>query len=112
VAPGFIDTHTHCDEGLGNIDSNVNLNYLIQGITTVVTGNCGNGTYKVMEIKVTWENQGIGTNAIHLVGCGDFREEVLGTEPREATPDDIEQLKSVSSVTRNVQVSFECLALS
>ncbi|MEA1883570.1 MAG: amidohydrolase family protein, partial [Thermotogota bacterium] len=41
VSPGFIDIHTHCDYGLGRISSNANLNYLIQGTTTVVTGNCG-----------------------------------------------------------------------
>lgn len=44
VSPGFIDVHTHCDGGLGRPDANANLNYLIQGTTTVVTGNCGDGT--------------------------------------------------------------------
>jgi len=95
VAPGFMDMHTHCDEGLGQVDSNVNLNYLTQGTTTVVTGNCGSGTFKVAEIKAAWENQGIGTNAVHLVGFGDVREEVLGTAPREATSDEIEHIKSI-----------------
>ena len=95
VAPGFIDMHTHCDEGLGQVDSNVNLNYLIQGTTTVVTGNCGSGTFRIAEIKSSWENQGIGTNAIHLVGFGDVRKEVMSREPREATPDEIEQIKSI-----------------
>jgi len=95
VTPGFIDMHTHCDEGLGQIDSNVNLNYLIQGTTTVVTGNCGSGSFNVAEMKASWENQGIGTNAIHFIGFGDVREEVLGTEPREATSDEVEQIKSI-----------------
>ena len=39
VSPGFIDMHTHCDDGLGDPESSANLNYLIQGTTTVVTGN-------------------------------------------------------------------------
>src|SRR4030066_59724 len=89
VSPGFIDMHTHCDSGLGQIDSNINLNYLIQGTTTVVTGNCGDGTYKVAEIKEKWEEQGIGTNAIHLVGFGTARSEVMGLEPRGATPEEL-----------------------
>ena len=51
VSPGFIDMHTHCDGGLGRPDANANLNYLIQGTTTVVTGNCGDGTFKIAETK-------------------------------------------------------------
>jgi len=47
VSPGFIDMHTHCDDyGLGEPSSNVNLNYLIQGVTTVRTGSCGSGCGK------------------------------------------------------------------
>jgi len=95
IAPGFIDMHTHCDEGLGQVDSNVNLNYLIQGTTTVVTGNCGSGTFKIAETKAEWEKLGIGTNAVHLVGFGTIREAVMGREPREATLDEIEKMKSI-----------------
>src|SRR5678815_2335374 len=42
LAPGFIDSHTH-------IESNVErspgaANFLLDGVTTVVTGNCGSST--------------------------------------------------------------------
>ena len=43
VAPGFIDLHTHSDSGLTRAATRDNLNYLRQGVTTVVTGNCGFG---------------------------------------------------------------------
>jgi len=95
VAPGFIDIHTHCDEGLGKVNSNANLNYLLQGTTTVVTGNCGSGTFKIAETKVKWENLGIGTNVIPLVGFGDVRKAVMGKEPRKATHEEIEKMKSI-----------------
>jgi N-acyl-D-aspartate/D-glutamate deacylase len=95
VAPGFIDMHTHCDGGLGRPDSNINLNYLIQGTTTVVTGNCGDGTFKIAEIKEKWEKQGIGTNAVHLVGFGTVRQTVMGREPREPTPEELEKIKKI-----------------
>ena len=78
VSPGFIDMHTHCDSGLGELDSNANLNYLIQGTTTVVTGNCGGSvSLKVAETKAKWEEQGIGTNAVFMVGFGTIREAVI-----------------------------------
>ena len=95
VSPGFIDMHTHCDGGLGRPESKANLNYMIQGTTTVVTGNCGGGTFKIAEIKDKWEKQGIGTNAVHLMGFGDVRGEVMGREPRLATPQEIEEMKAI-----------------
>jgi len=45
VAPGFIDIHTHCDFTLPRhprADSMVR-----QGVTTLVTGNCGHSTFPV-----------------------------------------------------------------
>jgi N-acyl-D-amino-acid deacylase len=95
VSPGFIDMHTHCDAGLGEQESCANLNYLIQGTTTVVTGNCGGGTYKIAETKAEWENQGIGTNAIHLIGFGDVRRAVMGNEPRDPTTQELEEIKAI-----------------
>lgn len=104
VSPGFIDVHTHCDlstygldirGGLGNPNNQANLNYLIQGATTVVTGNCGYGTYKIAEIKDLWESQEIGTNAIQLIGHGTVRSEVMGEEPRQPSPEELEEMKSI-----------------
>ncbi len=96
ISPGFIDLHTHCDSGLGSVESNVNLNYLTQGVTTVVTGNCGGSvSLKVAETKTKWEEQGIGTNAVFLVGHGTIRRAVMGTEPREATDEEIEKMKAI-----------------
>ena len=95
VSPGFIDIHTHCDEGLWKVDSNANLNYLIQGTTTVQTGPDGLGTFKIAEIKVKWENLGIGTNVIPLVGFGAVRKEVMGVEARKASSEEIEEMKEI-----------------
>src|SRR5439155_22555861 len=39
IAPGFIDLHTHSDTALTKKDTSANLNYLMQGVTTAVTGN-------------------------------------------------------------------------
>ncbi len=95
VSPGFIDMHTHCDEGLADPAAKANLNYLSQGVTTVVTGNCGAGTPKIAETKTNWENRGIGTNVVHLVGFGDVRRMVMGEEPRRPTPDELQEIKSI-----------------
>ncbi|MBN1224835.1 MAG: D-aminoacylase [Candidatus Aminicenantes bacterium] len=95
ISPGFIDVHTHCDGGLGSQESKANLNYLIQGTTTVVTGNCGGGTFKVAEVKAEWEKTGIGTNAVHLVGFGEVRHAVMQDEPRAPKPEELEEMKTL-----------------
>jgi N-acyl-D-aspartate/D-glutamate deacylase len=96
VSPGFIDMHTHCDRGLDRLETRANLNYLIQGTTTVVVGNCGGSvSLNVAETKKKWDEQGIGTNAVFLIGFGDAREEVMGREPRDATPEEIEKMKTI-----------------
>ena len=95
VSPGFIDVHAHSESGFREIDSNANLNYLIQGVTTVVTGADGGGTFNVAEIKAQWETLGIGTNAAHLVGFGAVREEVMGVEPREPTTEELQKMRSL-----------------
>ena len=96
VAPGFIDMHNHSDYTLGQASSNVNLNFLTQGLTTAVTGQCGMCvSLKVKETKAQWEEQGIGTNVVYLVGHGNIRSEVMGVEPRESTPEEIEKMKEI-----------------
>lgn len=96
VSPGFIDIHTHCDGGLGKEESKANLNYLNQGTTTVVTGNCGNGTFEVAETRARWQQQGIGTNAVPMVGFGTIREEVIGVAPRAVTPEELDKMRSLA----------------
>jgi N-acyl-D-aspartate/D-glutamate deacylase len=96
ISPGFIDMHTHCDVGLGETTSNANLNYLSQGVTTVVTGNCGGSvSLNAAETKKEWEEQGIGTNAVILAGHGNIRRAVMGVEPRESTPDEVAKMKQI-----------------
>jgi len=95
VAPGFIDMHTHCDGGLGKNKIKANLNYLTQGVTTVVTGNCGIGNFNMPEITKLWTDQGIGTNAAHLVGFGTIRRAVLGDVNRTPVPEELDKMKSI-----------------
>lgn len=93
VSPGFIDMHTHCESGLSSPALKANLNYITQGVTTVVTGNCGYGPLEVLEASRAMTN--IGTNAVILAGFGTIRREVLGTENRAPTAEELERMKSL-----------------
>lgn len=95
VCPGFIDVHTHCDRGLGRPETTENINYVTQGVTTVVTGNCGSGSFDIDRMQAEWEKVGIGTNAIMLVGFGTIRTAVMGVEIRDPTSEELERMKSI-----------------
>ena len=90
VAPGFIDLHTHCEWGLTDPAINANRNYVTQGVTTVVTGNCGYGPIDIPAISARMK--GMGTNAVLLAGFGTIRKEVLGTENRQPTPEELDKM--------------------
>jgi len=76
VAPGFIDGHTHTLADLSNEQTKSNQAYLMQGVTTVVTGNDGGSVLNVGDTLHKWETQGIGTNAVLLAGFGTIRSKV------------------------------------
>jgi len=95
VAPGFIDPHTHTLEDLSNPARKANENYLMQGVTTVFTGNDGGGPVRVAETLATWRRGGIGTNAALLVGHGTVRQQVLGMSDAAPTPDQLARMKEL-----------------
>jgi len=95
VSPGFIDPHTHTLEELSSRDKNHNLNYLTQGVTTVVNGNDGAGPVDIAKTANALEANGIGTNVALLVGHGSVREQVMGRAPRFATKQELEQMSAL-----------------
>jgi N-acyl-D-aspartate/D-glutamate deacylase len=95
VSPGFIDPHTHSLEELYSKDKNHNLNYLTQGVTTVVNGNDGEGPVDVGKTAQELEINGIGTNVALLVGHGSVREQVMGRAQRFATPEELAQMSQL-----------------
>ncbi len=99
VTPGFIDLHTHVDEGMYFRENRSCLNYLTQGVTTVVVGQCGGSAWPIFEtaqnLVKLWTEEGIGPNAALLVGHGTVREIVMGREDREPTPEELERMKSL-----------------
>lgn len=95
VSPGFIDPHTHAYSELASTDKNHNENYLFQGVTTVVTGNDGGGSPNVNDAIENLNPNGIGTNIAVFVGHGNVRRQVMGNDQREATEQELSQMKTL-----------------
>jgi N-acyl-D-aspartate/D-glutamate deacylase len=95
VAPGFIDPHTHALEYLSTEARKSNVNYLMQGVTTVITGNDGGGPVNTGEILARFDKQGVGTNVALLVGHGAVRRAVLGPDDVQPSAEQLEQMKAL-----------------
>jgi N-acyl-D-aspartate/D-glutamate deacylase len=94
VAPGFIDLHTHCDtSGITAPDRRALINYLTQGVTTVVTGNCGSGPVDTAGYLKKLDEGKIGCNVLHLAPHNSIREKVLGNTDRAPTTDELDRMK-------------------
>jgi N-acyl-D-amino-acid deacylase len=93
LAPGFIDVHTHVEGTVEKVPRGDN--FLMDGVTTVVTGNCGGSKINLGEWFTRLEQLGLGLNLASLIGHNSVRREVMGTENRQATPAEIEQMQAL-----------------
>jgi N-acyl-D-amino-acid deacylase len=82
MAPGFIDVHTHIErnfpQGSGPF---LAPNFVRQGVTTVITGNCGRSAVPLREMLERLEKNGTQINVASLVGHNAIRQRVM----RQAT---------------------------
>jgi N-acyl-D-amino-acid deacylase len=98
VSPGFIDIHTHCDKEIfKNADTRKALNYLFQGVTFVIGGNCGLSTMDVADFSKQINDSSIGINAGMLIGHNRVRNTVMGCVNRFADDFELEEMKKIVS---------------
>lgn len=104
VAPGFIDIHSHADDGAsiqgGFRDKDARYraapNLVTQGVTTVVVNHDGRSPWPVADQREFLEKHGIGPNALLMVGHGTVRARVMGNDFRRAArPDEIAKMQEL-----------------
>ena len=104
VTPGFIDVHNHADmvfpairmmmkaEDVPEIKGH--FNFIFQGVTTIVTGNCGLGYTSIDEWFNYLDSLHFGTNVYHLTPHGKLRLELFGAEqPSRFDPEQLRLFK-------------------
>lgn len=95
VCPGFIDPHDHLESLLGNPETSGNEPYLRMGVTTVIPGMCGGSSFPIKDFFAKLETQGTGTNVASFTGHNDLRRQVMGSEARFATDEEIAQMQEL-----------------
>lgn len=104
VSPGFIDIHSHADDGArasgGFRDQNAQIraapNLVTQGITTVVVNQDGRSPWPIAIQRAQVEKNQIGPNTMLLVGHGAVRTQVMGRDSRRpATADEIVKMRAL-----------------
>ena len=91
VSPGFIDMHVH----LSSIRELPEMESLLrQGVTTALGGPDGGGPWPFGNYLDSLEAMGIGANVAYLVGHNTIRRNVMGTENRKPTPEELQQMQA------------------
>ena len=121
LAPGFIDAHCHDD--LAFLRERTRPEKALQGVTSIVVGNCSFSLYPAPEhakdllrghfggllgetareevfpdldaYRAALETHGIALNLVSLVGHGALRLAVMGYERRAATADEIRAMQAL-----------------
>jgi N-acyl-D-amino-acid deacylase len=93
IAPGFIDVHTHVEGAIEKVPRADN--YILDGVTSIVTGNCGGSRLTLGQWFAEVEKLGLGLNVASLIGHNTVRREVMGTANRAATPDEIKRMQAL-----------------
>jgi N-acyl-D-amino-acid deacylase len=105
VAPGFIDVHTHL-EGDEIKDLNAT-NFILDGVTTCITGNCGSSNTDIGKYLRYIDSLKLSINVATLIGHNDVRKQVMGRANRDATPVELQQMEDiVDKAMRDGAVGF------
>ncbi len=95
VAPGFIDVHTHVEPNIPTSSPFVPANFLRQGVTTLITGNCGRSRTDIAALLGGLEKHGTAINVATLIGHNSIRQEAMGAAARPPTASEMSRMRQL-----------------
>jgi N-acyl-D-amino-acid deacylase len=93
VAPGFIDVHAHIENGV--FENPTADNYIYDGVTTVITGNCGGSADDLKTFFWRIDSMKTSINVASLVGHNTVRRQAMGLDNRLATADEQKKMEEL-----------------
>ena len=93
IAPGFIDIHSHARTTIFDVPTAEN--YLRQGVTAIIEGPDGSSPIPIKpfldKVAATHVTVNFGT----FIGQGSVRDAVIGLMNRQATPDELDKMRTL-----------------
>ena len=93
VCPGFIDVHTHI-ENLERKEPTAK-NFIFDGVTTVITGNCGDSHTDIKSYFNFIDSLKTSINIGSLIGHNEVRKAVMGKANRLPTEDEMQRMEAI-----------------
>jgi N-acyl-D-aspartate/D-glutamate deacylase len=94
LAPGFIDMHSHGNDGLlEDLDA---ATISRQGVTTILVGQDGESNYPLADFYAKLESTPAAINVASMIGHATLREQAMGKDLfRPSSPRELAQMKSL-----------------
>ena len=93
IAPGFIDVHAHIESGI--FENPAAGNYIYDGVTTVITGNCGGSADDLKRFFLRIDSMKTSINVASLVGHNTVRRLAMGLGNRLATTEEQRKMEDL-----------------
>lgn len=93
VAPGFIDVHAHIEGG--ELTTPTANNFIHDGVTSVVTGNCGGSNLDIEAYFKRLDSVKTSINVATLVGHNTVRRAAMGDAQRDPTAEEQRKMEAL-----------------
>lgn len=91
VCPGFIDVHTHVEDGIKTVSTADN--FIHDGVTSVITGNCGSSEVNLAKFFDELKHVRISVNLGSLIGHNSVRRNVMMNVFRDPTTQEQQKME-------------------
>lgn len=95
LTPGFIDVHTHIERNVPQTGAFLAPNFVRQGVTTVITGNCGRSFLEIGKFLRRIEANGSQVNVASLIGHNTIRSQVMKQRADLPSKGEMDQLEKL-----------------
>jgi N-acyl-D-amino-acid deacylase len=93
LTPGFIDVHAHIESSI--FDRPTADNYIYDGVTSVVTGNCGNSADDIADFFRRIDSTKTSINIATLAGHNTVRRLGMGLANKPASKEDLQKMLGI-----------------
>ncbi|MDX6443910.1 MAG: N-acyl-D-amino-acid deacylase [Blastocatellia bacterium] len=98
ITPGFIDVHTHVERNIPTrSEPFLAPNFIRQGVTTIITGNCGRSFLEIGKAFKQLEANGMQINLASFLGHNTVRQHVMSDSAAVPTAEQLIKMKGLVS---------------